>query len=251
MDRLQGTNPSTETPDIETSSDEYARRFSGRIGEWFLKVQGEATLRMLASHSGATVLDVGGGHGQLAEPLIKNGYKVSVLGSNEVCKKRIKGFIENNLCEFRTGDILNIPYDDRAFDIVISFRQLPHVENWKRFISELTRVARKAVIVDYPAIRSLNYINYIFPVFFKLKKGLEADTRPYTLFRESELIEVFSVNKFIYAERFPQFFLPMFLHRKFKLPMLSIPAERIFSLLGMTGVFGSPIILKLVRANGH
>jgi 2-polyprenyl-3-methyl-5-hydroxy-6-metoxy-1,4-benzoquinol methylase len=239
-----------ESPDIETSSEEYARRFAGSIGEWFLKVQSEATLRMIAPYHKATVLDIGGGHGQLVEPLIMNGYKVTVLGSSEVCRNKIMSFIENNLCEFNTGDMLNIPYDDRSFDIAISFRQLPHVINWKRFISELTRVAKKAVIVDFPSLRSLNYINHIIPGFFKLKKGLEADTRPYTLFRESELLEVFSVNKFIYAERFPQFILPMFLHRKLRLPMLSVPAERIFRLFGITGVFGSPIILKLVRANG-
>lgn len=37
-----------ETADIETASNDYALRFSGEIGAWLLKVQEEATLRMLA-----------------------------------------------------------------------------------------------------------------------------------------------------------------------------------------------------------
>lgn len=237
----------TETPDIETSSEEYARRFSGKIGEWFLKVQAEATLRMLSVYPGARVLDVGGGHGQLVEPLIRNGYKVSVLGSSEVCKSRINRFIEVSLCKFKTGDILNIPYDDRSFDIVISFRQLPHVRNWQRFISELSRVARKAVIVDYPSLRSLNYINHIFPSSFKVKKGLESDSRQFTLFKESELIRTFRENDFLYSEKYPQLLLPMFFHRKLKSHAISISLERIFRIIGITDILGSPVILKMVR----
>jgi len=237
----------TETPDIATSSEEYAKRFSGKIGEWFLKVQAEAALKMLSDYPGATVLDVGGGHGQLVEPLSKQGYKVTVLGSNKACREKIQRLIDNNLCEFKVGDLLNTPFENKSFDITITFRQMAHVRDWKRFISELTRIARKAVILDYPSLRSLNYINHIFPLSFKVKKGLEADTRPFTLFRESELMMTFNKNNFIYGEKYPQFFLPMFFHRKLGSPAISIPMEKIFRMFGITGIFGSPVILKMVR----
>ena len=55
--------PFSETADIDTSSDDYARRFSGKTGAWFLKVQQAATMRMLALSCQKTILDVGGGHG--------------------------------------------------------------------------------------------------------------------------------------------------------------------------------------------
>ncbi|MGB3514268.1 MAG: hypothetical protein WBA93_34670 [Microcoleaceae cyanobacterium] len=51
-----------ETAEIETSSDDYASRFAGNIGAWLLKIQEEATLKMLAPHPNAKILDVGGGH---------------------------------------------------------------------------------------------------------------------------------------------------------------------------------------------
>ena len=50
-------------PDVETASDDYARRFSGPVGEWFLDVQERACLDLLRPWRGGTVLDVGGGHG--------------------------------------------------------------------------------------------------------------------------------------------------------------------------------------------
>lgn len=234
----------TETADIETSSDDYARRFSGEIGSWFLKVQEKAVLKMISPWPSATVLDVGGGHGQLTGSLIRNGYKVSVLGSAEVCKKRIQGFIDKGLCEFTTGNIIELPYSDEAFDIVISFRLLPHVANWKQLIRELTRVARRAVIVDYPSKQSINCISSLF---FRLKKSLEGNTRPFTLFSESELLGVFKLYHFIYSERYAEFFLPMVLHRVLKSLYFSLSAEKVCRILGLTQLSGSPVVLKTVR----
>jgi 2-polyprenyl-3-methyl-5-hydroxy-6-metoxy-1,4-benzoquinol methylase len=233
-----------ETADIETSSDDYALRFSGEIGSWFLKVQEKATLQMLAPYKAARVLDVGGGHGQLTDALIQNGYRVTVLGSSDVCKEQIRKFIDGNRCTFKVGNILDLPAPDQAFDVVISYRLLPHVNQWKRFLHELTRVARKVVLVDYPAVRS---INCIAPQLFQFKKRLEGNTRPFSAFRESELLEVFESLGFARADRYAEFFLPMVLHRVLKLPALSSAMERIFRLLGATDCFGSPVVLKVAR----
>ena len=133
-----------ETADIETSSDDYARRFSGEIGDWFLRVQEEATLRMLAPHPGAKILDVGGGHGQLTTALVRHGYQVTVLGSADACKQRIQKYVDENRCSFKVGNILDLPYSDQAFAVVVSYRLLPHVTQWKQFLSELTRVAQES-----------------------------------------------------------------------------------------------------------
>ncbi|GIW47829.1 MAG: hypothetical protein KatS3mg078_1706 [Deltaproteobacteria bacterium] len=238
-----------ETADIETSSEDYARRFSGEVGAWFLKVQEEAVLNMLVQYPFARVLDVGGGHGQLTGPLIQKGYRVCVLGSAEVCKARIKGFLDRDQCEFVTGNILDIPFPDRAFDVVISLRLLPHVRSWRLLIKELTRVSKQAVIVDYPSKQSLNLIA---PFLFRIKKSLEGNTRPYTLFRERELLEVFKLYGFTLAERYPEFFLPMVLHRIVNSKGFSLLSESVCRFIGLTRFLGSPVILKLVRkGEGH
>ena len=233
-----------ETADIETSSDDYASRFAGEVGAWLLKVQEEATLNMLAAYPNAKILEVGGGHGQLTGSLIKNGYQVTVLGSAEVCKKRIQNFIDANLCSFEVGNVLKLPYSDKAFDVVISYRFLAHLNQWQQFLAELSRVAKHAVIVDYPTVRS---VNSIAPYLFKLKKGLERNTRPFICYQEAELISFFELIGLKKAKRYPQFLLPMVLHRALKMPQLSRFLEGLSRLSGLSYLFGSPVILKLTK----
>lgn len=235
-----------ETADIETSSHDYAQRFSGEIGAWLLQVQEKATLQLLSPYQQAKVLDVGGGHGQLTNALIQNGYQVTVVGSDNSCKTRIQSFIDQNLCSFQVGNILDLPYPNQAFDVVVSYRLLPHVQAWQKFLFELCRVARQAVIIDYPAVQSMNYIA---PYLFQVKKKLEGNTRPFTCFREDELLNVCQSAGFVKGDRYPQFFLPMVLHRKLKSPKISSAMENLSRLAGLTNLLGSPVIIKLFRDN--
>jgi hypothetical protein len=50
-----------EDADVETSSEAYARRFSGAVGGWFLEVQANATLDLLRPFPRARIVDVGRG----------------------------------------------------------------------------------------------------------------------------------------------------------------------------------------------
>ncbi len=79
-----------EDADVETSSEGYARRFAGPVGRFFLDRQAEATLALLRLFPGASVLDVGGGHGQVTGPLVEAGYEVTVLGSDASCEARVR-----------------------------------------------------------------------------------------------------------------------------------------------------------------
>lgn len=236
--------PYPETPDIETSSEDYAKRFSGPVGEWFLSVQRDATLDMLRDFPNGRILDVGGGHGQLTPSLVQKGYNVMVLGSHESCRLRIRPLTDRGLCKFEVGNILALPYPDRSFDVVVSYRLLPHVYQWEKCVSELCRVADRAVLVDYPSLVSMNYLT---PFLFGVKKKLEGNTRTYTLFREDRLKMIFRKHGFIPAGRFPEFFFPMVFHRILKLQKWSSIIEYIARRLGLTHLFGSPVILKLVR----
>ena len=230
-----------ETPDIETSSDNYASRFSGPLGEWLLNVQEKATLKMLKPYAGGTILDVGGGHGQLTPALIDQGYQVTILGSDESCQKRIASFLDKDLCQFKVGNVLELPYPDDAFDVVISYRFLAHVQQWQVFLSELNRVARKAVIVDYPTVRSFNSIA---PILFQLKKNVEQNTRPYISYEEKQIFEFLKSINSQPKERYAQFFWPMALHRMMKSPKLSSVLEGFVRVTGATYILGSPVILK-------
>lgn len=236
----------SEAPDIETASAEYAKRFSGAVGEWFLKVQREATLKMLAPYPGASVLDVGGGHGQTAAPLIENGYDLTILGSTASCKRQIRDLVREGKCNFETGSMLDIPYESDRFDIVLSYRIIPHIENLDRFLSELARVSKSAVVVDYPDLRSFNYFK---EYLFFLKDRVEEGTRKYRCFEMSSLLSRFEDLGMYYSDHYRQFFLPMFLHRTIGSVRVSMGAEKTFRSIGLTSVFGSPVILKVSSLN--
>jgi len=227
--------------DVETSSEGYARRFSGEAGKFFLEVQTRITLELLKPWPGARVLDVGGGHGQIAPPLVEAGYNVTVAGSTSACQERLAGQLAPGSYAFQIADLLALPFEDKAFDIVLSFRLLPHVESWGLLIAELSRLAGKAVIVDYPDIRSVNLFSRIF---FQAKKAIEKNTRPFRCFSRRELVREFKKNGFSRPLFRPEFFLPMALHRALSKGSWSKSMESFSQRIGLTSLLGSPVILR-------
>jgi len=245
--RVGGPEGPPETADVETSSDAYAARFAGPAGEWMLRVQERILLGWAAAHPGAAVLDVGGGHGQAALPLSRCGHRVTVLGSAPACARRIRGEVDAGRIAFAVGDLVALPYPDRAFDLVIALRLLPHCGRWRTLIAELCRAARQCVIVDYPTVQSVNVLT---PALFKAKQRLEGDTRPYAFFRHAAIEAEFGRHGFARAARRPQFLLPMVLHRALKRPGLSAFLEGLGRGAGLTRLLGSPVLLKMSRRAG-
>jgi SAM-dependent methyltransferase len=234
-----------EDADISTSSDDYARRFAGPVGEWLLAMQTRNTLDLLEGlPNGASVLDVGGGHAQIAPPLIDAGYAVTVVGSDSSCGARLKQLVDRGTCRFDVGNLRALPYADRSFDAVVCFRLLPHSVAWTGLVAELCRVARRCVVLDYPSTRSVNVLS---EQLFSLKKGFEQNTRPFMLFTPREIESAFSALGFTVRAARPQFLLPMVVHRMVKSPALSRAAEAPGRLLGLTRRFGSPVIVRADR----
>ena len=233
-----------EDADVASSADAYARRFAGAVGTWFLDVQTRITLDLLRPFPAASVLDVGGGHGQLAAPVAAAGHAVTVLGSAPACAHRVQALVEQERAAFASGDLMKAPFPDRSFDVVLAFRMLAHVRDWPGFVAELCRLARHAVIVDYPARRSANAVA---ERLFALKQGVEKDTRPFRVLGDGELAAAFSTAGFHAAVRRPQFFVPMAVHRGLGVAPLSRAAEALAGMLGLVRGFGSPVILRADR----
>ena len=236
-------NFQSQKADIETSSEDYALRFSGEIGKYFLDVQTRITLDLLKLWPNAKVLDVGGGHAQIAAPLVNAGYNVTIVGSDKSCRARLDKFLKQEDFEFLSCNLLDLPFENNRFDVVVAFRLLTHEKNWEVQISELCRVAKFAVIVDYPDIRSFNIF---YNLFFSLKKKLEGNTRTYRNFSRKIIIDEFRKNNFINAVVKPEFFLPMVVHRTVKNIFILKKVEKLFNISGITKLFGSPIILRVI-----
>jgi hypothetical protein len=233
-----------EFADVETSSEGYASRFSGKIGEWLIARQSELVLSFLKGLRLTTVLDVAGGHGQLVHPLRSLGLKVTVLGSTFECRHRIEPLMQDGGCSFAAGPLTKLAYADDSYDLVTCIRFLSHIDAWQTVVHEMCRVAKDYVLVDYPPLVSFNFLS---PLLFPLKRTLEGNTRTFTVFRHREIDDVFRECGFSCVARSGEFFLPMGLHRTLKRPALSQALERAAAHLGGQRWFGSPVI-ALYRA---
>lgn len=239
--------PGRETPDIETSSDGYASRFSGPVGNYLLTVQERGVLTLLQDErplSGRGILDVGGGHAQLVGPLLAQGCKVSVAGSNERCAHRVRNFHGDSV-PFYEGDLVDLPIVDRAFDTVISVRLISHMENWQGLVEELCRIAERTVIIDYPTYASINLLSL---ATFPLKKMIEKNTRTYRSFWDGEIRKSFAQYGFHATKACRQFTLPMALHRLLAKSEGVRNTEEALRKIGLTACIGNPVLLRLDRA---
>jgi SAM-dependent methyltransferase len=237
-----------EDADVETSSEGYASRFGGEVGRWFLEVQAAIALEMLAPYPGARVLDVGGGHAQLAVPLVELGFDVTVAGSSEICRERLDRLLPGDRFAFQACDLLRLPFADRSFDVVLAFRLIAHVERWRDLVRELCRVAERAVVLDYSDVRSFNAL---YGPLFRLKKAIEGNTRTFLTFRPGQVAAELEQHGFGDPKTRRQFFFPMVVHRAVGRAGLSRGVERVSGLCGLIRAFGSPVILRAERKEGR
>jgi len=234
-----------EDADIATSSEDYARRFTGAVGRWFVETQARITLGLLSTLPvGSSILDVGGGHAQITPPLLEEGYEVTVVGSDPACAVRLQPWLANGRCKFEVADLRALPYPDHSFDAVVCLRLLPHSVDWTALIGELCRVASRSVLLDYPSMRS---VNIIAERFFEVKKGIELNTRRFLTFSPHQVRAAFADRGFVVRAEQPQFLLPMVLHRVANKSLLSRAAEVPGRWLGLTRRFGSPVIVRADR----
>lgn len=234
-----------EDADIATSSDDYAQRFAGSVGRWFLDTQTRLVLELLGRlPPGASILDVGGGHAQIAPALIEAGYSVTVVGSDASCAARLTPWTARGACRFEVADLRALPYPALSFDAVVCLRLLPHSVSWRGLIAELCRVARHSMLLDYPSRRS---VNILADRLFAVKQGIERNTRPFMLFTPRQIRAALQDNGFKVAAERPQFLVPMALHRLGNRVGLSRAVEGAGRVLGLTRWFASPVVVRADR----
>ncbi|MCK5360689.1 MAG: methyltransferase domain-containing protein [Gammaproteobacteria bacterium] len=237
-----------ETPDIETASDDYATRFHGPAGEYFLNVQRLAVKRALGQDCKERVaLELGGGHGQLIPILEQAGCEIVEYGSDDSCHLMLSQRHPETELQNVSGNLLALPFADQSVDLVIYVRLISHIEGWPQLIKESCRVASQTVIFDYPSVFSANALT---PLLFGMKKGVEKNTRTYLSFSKRQLRQELEKHGFKITAHIPQFILPMFLHRKLNGSKFLQFIEKLFQIIGITHLFGSPVILRADRTPG-
>jgi 2-polyprenyl-3-methyl-5-hydroxy-6-metoxy-1,4-benzoquinol methylase len=101
----------------------------------------------------ARILDAGCGTGMYCIPLADRGYDVTGIdyskGLLEIATKKSS----SRKIRYDQGNLYNLPYKDRSFDIVLNLGVLQCVENHARVIEELARVTKKGGYVIISTLR--------------------------------------------------------------------------------------------------
>lgn len=98
----------------------------------------------------SSLLDVGAGTGRMLARIKATHPGIAVTGIEPSAALRAIGVERWGLApgEVVEGDATNLPFADRSIDVVSAFGILHHIRDHARAVSELTRVARKAVVIS-------------------------------------------------------------------------------------------------------
>lgn len=80
----------------------------------------------------------------LASYLAKR-YKWNVTGIDldpEQIERAKSDNVENEYLKFFVADVTNLPFENREFNMVLSFDVLHHIPNWDKALNEICRVLR-------------------------------------------------------------------------------------------------------------
>ncbi|MGH7664216.1 MAG: class I SAM-dependent methyltransferase [Gemmatimonadaceae bacterium] len=247
-----GWTHDTERPDLETASDGYARRFDTAVGRYLLERQTMVVSRLLAAAGSRrlSILDVGGGHGQIIDTLASRGHDVVVHGTDEHCFRRLAAPAARWPGQITTcvSPLWSIPFEDRAFDLVMGIRLLAHVVRWRELLLEMTRLSSRFLLLDFPIHESLHRMS---GAMFGIKRRVERNTRPYFSYRLEDIRIRLDELDFRVLRQQGQFVLPMVAHRFMRAPGLSRNLEGVLCALGLGSRWGSPVLLLAGRVSGN
>lgn len=236
-----------DAPDIVSSSPRYALRFSGRSGAYLLARQSDGISRLLRHANGRvrSVLDVGGGHMQVASLLAPTGYRVVVHGSTAACLFRLPELARAHpeRVEGRIGPLWELPATDGEFELVVAIRMLGHVRRWRELLAELCRASSRYVLIEFAAASGAQRLSH---ALFGLKRHVEGDTRKFWTYTVDEVGAELRRLGFRLVDVDRQFVLPIVVHRMLRQPALSRAVERALAMLGLSR-FGSPVLLLAER----
>ena len=230
-------------PDVASSTTAYAKRFRGSVGEFFLNVQESEVLRRIADQKSESVLDVGGGHGQLAMAFAESGLAVTVTGSESRCEERLREAMSTDDFTFVESGLFPLPFEDRSFDAATSFRTMSHLPDWPRLLAELCRVARDVVLIDFA---EKSWASRYAGIVLKAKRTVEKDTRSYLTQSLQEVDDAFRANGYRIEHVFRQFAIPMAIHRLLRVGRITSAVENTCRAIGLTQRIGGPLIVTAV-----
>jgi len=221
-------------------------RFGGPIGQFLLECQEQILTDALSPLAGRRVLDVGTGTGRAAIGLARAGAAVvGVDASAEMLQVAAKRAGAAGVrIQFERGDAHALPFGDRTFDAAVSLRVLMHAMDWKACLTELCRVARWRVIVDFPALASFAAVE---SGVRRVGRSLGRNVEAYRVLAERDVAGTLASCGFRVVSVSRQFVLPIALHKAVGRLAVTHAVERALGSVGLLRLLGSPVTMVAER----
>lgn len=149
----------------------YARVGKGQKSAYRTTDMTEGQIRWMVENAvGPDVLEVGCGHGILADRLAdRSDLRVTATDLSadniEVLRGRQRGAVRE--IDLRVANVECLPFADKSFDTVLTAHTLEHVRDFEKAVAELVRVTRRRLLVVVPCQRyyryTIDYHLHFFP----------------------------------------------------------------------------------------
>jgi ubiquinone/menaquinone biosynthesis C-methylase UbiE len=222
-------------------------RFGGPIGELLAETQA-AVLREFAGGTltGQSALDVGTGTARAALLLAEAGATVTALDASAEMLRvaRARAASRGALIRFEVGDAHHLAHADGSFDLAVSLRVLMHTPNWKQCVGELCRVARRRVILDFPALGSMAAAQALTR---RIAEAAGVRIEAYRVFTEGQIRRELAAHGFRISRTHRQFVLPIALHKRLGSRRTTERVEGVLAAIGLLSAAGSPVTVLAER----
>lgn len=225
-------------PEVARTFDQ--ERFGTGVGEWIKQTQEQVVFSRLPDVSGWKVIDVGAGTGRFTIAFLERGSTVVACDASEEMLKVLRSKVTNPALETKQVDAQHLPFPDHSFDCAVSFRMLMHVVDWKRALTELCRVSRDWIVIDFPPRRG--FLRFA-PLLHSLKKPFSKNLQAYKVLSVYEVQEVLRSQKYEVHAIDAGYFLPIAVHRILRSTTMMRLVEKGFAAIGVTRHFGSPVTI--------
>ncbi|MBN1997964.1 class I SAM-dependent methyltransferase [candidate division KSB1 bacterium] len=216
-------------------------RFGSRFGQYLKTKEGFIYARMVPEYK--RLIDVGAGTGKLAILLKQpNSFVVATDASLEMLRVAAQLAQQTDKkISLVVCDAHHLCFKNNSFDVAVSSRVLMHLVNWRSALSEYCRISRNSIILDFPYAASFTFFERVIRKFLQFFKTAQC----YRAFWLKTVKTEYKKYGFKVVQSEKLYFLPIFLHRCMGRINFSEKLETFFARIGLTGMFGSPVILRV------